>query len=207
MQSPVNKSTHHTRQTIKYVVVGLLSLVLTAAAFYTITFRHPLPHEVFLIVVLAAIQVALQAILLMHLDTGRRLYSVIFGFGCFLAIIIAIGTSAVITSGTPSQLGARSLATGNLSTGELLSNGKQIVMSQCISCHTVNGSGGKIGPNLNDVMAGKVNLVPGGKPTDPTWLTHWVSDPQAVWSGAAMPNLGLSTVQVEAVVKYLGTLR
>lgn len=189
-----------------YVAVGAVSLLLTAAAFYVILARGPFhPVDAYLILALAAVQVALQAFLFMHLATGRRLYPVLFGYGAFLAMVVALGSVAVVESGTPAQVGRRGLTAQNLSPGELVSQGKTIVTSQCVACHTVNGKGGTVGPNLNQVMAGRLNVVPGGQPTNQAWLARWVADPQAVWPAATMPDLGLSSVQVEAVVKYLAT--
>jgi heme/copper-type cytochrome/quinol oxidase subunit 4/cytochrome c2 len=206
MQAPAEHSPPPGASPWRYLAVGAVSLFLTAAAFYVILARGPMhPADAYLILALAAVQVALQAFLFMHLATGRRLYPILFGFGAFLAMVVALGSVAVVKSGTPAQLGRRQLGTQNLSPGELVSQGRSIVTSQCVGCHRVNGTGGSVGPDLNQVMAGKINVVPGGQPTNPAWLMRWVGDPQAVWPGARMPNLGLSAPQVEAVVKYLTT--
>ncbi|MHB1611543.1 MAG: hypothetical protein ACYCT0_07620, partial [Sulfobacillus sp.] len=56
------------------------------------------------------------------------------------------------------------------------------------------------------VFAGKVSaslLAPTSDPNNPTWLAQWIADPANVWSGAKMPNLGLSAPQVQGVVMYL----
>jgi cytochrome c2 len=120
------------------------------------------------------------------------------GSNLFLAIIIAWSIGYVITSYQPGTAHVKPL-----SYTQLLSMGQGIVTTTCEACHTVNGSGGVIGPDLNQVLAGKINLVPGGKPTNQKWLVEWISDPPAVWSGAKMPNLGLQPQQVQAVVDYL----
>lgn len=184
-----------------YVAVGVVSLVLTAIAFYVVysqaEFRH---YVVPIILVLAAIQVFLQTWLFMHLNTGRRLYQMIFGYGMFLALLVIFGSIEVLTSYKPPVAAPK-----KLSQAQMVALGTQIVTKQCEACHMVNGKGQTIGPNLNSVLAGSVNLVPGGKPTDSAWLTKWISDPQAVWSSATMPNLGLTPQQVSSVVLYLTT--
>lgn len=87
----------------------------------------------------------------------------------------------------------------------MITMGQSIITARCEVCHTVNGTGGKIGPDLNLVLAGKVlpGMVPGGQPTNKAWLIRWITNPQQVWSHAIMPPLGLSQVQVAAVVTYL----
>lgn len=182
-----------------YVVVGIASLILTAMAFYVVLTTTALkPHAVPIIVGLAIIQVFLQTFLFMHLREGRRVYTLFFGYGTFIAILAAWGIGYVLTSYTPPGV-----HTGPLTQAQLLAIGQTEVATTCTSCHIVNGKGGTIGPNLNLVLAGKLNLVPGGKPTDPHWLESWIADPQAVWSKALMPNLGLSPNKVKGIVLYL----
>jgi cytochrome c2 len=97
--------------------------------------------------------------------------------------------------------------TSTVSTAQLVSIGQSIITSKCEACHVVNGSGGNIGPNLDDVFAGKTlpGMVPNGHPTEASWLTQWVTDPQKVWPQATMPDLGLTAQQVQGVVAYLTT--
>ncbi|MCL6595630.1 MAG: cytochrome c [Firmicutes bacterium] len=96
---------------------------------------------------------------------------------------------------------------GGTSTAQLASMGATIVTAQCQACHVIGGKGQTIGPDLDKVMAGQTvpGMVPGGKPTDPTWLARWIANPQAVWPSATMPNLGLTPTQVQAVVAFLTT--
>lgn len=86
------------------------------------------------------------------------------------------------------------------------SEGQQIFESQCTGCHTIGG-GPMTGPDLEGV---------GDRQTS-DWLATWIADPQAVVDsgdahatqmvdqyGSVMPNMGLSSEQVSAVVDYLG---
>lgn len=66
----------------------------------------------------------------------------------------------------------------------------------CMVCHTINGAGGQIGPNLNGVA---------DRYSD-DWLRTWLRDPQAVRDGSRMPNFHFSDSEIEAVVEYLNTL-
>ncbi len=181
-----------------YLVIAVLSLVFTAIAFgLVLAVPHPPAYTVPVILVLAAGQVGMQVILFMHLKQGCSMYSIFFGYGVFMALVVVFGLGAVVTATTPGPPHVK------LSPAQLLAEGSGIVNNQCEACHTVNGKGAKIGPDLNQVMEGKVNLVPGGQPTNSAWLARWIADPQAVWPSATMPNLGLSSQQVQAVIAYL----
>lgn len=184
-----------------YVGIGVGSLILTAIAFYVVGSTTGLQHyEVPIIVVLAVGQLVLQVMLFMHLREGRQAYSMFFGYGAFLALLVAWGIGYVLTAYVPPTP-----KVPHLTQTELTALGGTIVTQQCESCHTVNGHGGVIGPNMNQVLAGTLNLVPGGKPTSSAWLLSWISDPQSIWPKALMPDLGLSPQQVQGVVDYLET--
>ena len=182
-----------------YWTVGIVSLVLTAIAFGVVLTNTALRHAALPIIVgLAVVQVGLQTFLFMHLREGRRVYSLFFGYGAVMAIIVGWGVGYVLTAYSPGSPPVQ-----HLTSAQLLAEGQHIVTTTCESCHTVNGVGAHIGPDLNQVLAGKLNVVPGGQPTNAKWLTQWISDPQAVWSSATMPNLGLQPQQVQGVVMYL----
>jgi heme/copper-type cytochrome/quinol oxidase subunit 4/cytochrome c2 len=181
-----------------YLVIAGLSILLTMVAFgLVLAVAHPPRYAVPVILVLAAIQVAMQVVLFMHLKQGRRMYSIFFGYGVFLALVVAIGLGVVMASAMPGPPVVK------LTPAQLVAEGGSIVQNQCEACHMVNGAGHRVGPDLNQVMEGKVNLVPGGQPQSSAWLARWIADPQGVWSAATMPNLGLTNQQVQAVVLYL----
>lgn len=69
--------------------------------------------------------------------------------------------------------------------------------SVCISCHAVEGYGGKVGPALDGVA----------DRFDAAYLRRWISDPQAVKPGTTMPNLGLPASDLDAITAFLSTLR
>lgn len=185
-----------------YVTVGIVSLILTAIAFLFVFNVASLRHFVVpVIVILAVVQVFLQVWLFMHLGTGRRLYQVIFGYGVVVALAVVFGSIEVLTSYVAPVAATTSTV---LKGPQLLAYGAQEVSGTCEVCHALNGKGASgPGPNLNLVLTGKLNLVPGGQPTDTAWLVKWISDPQAVWSKAIMPDLGLTPSQVQGVIDYL----
>jgi cytochrome c oxidase subunit II len=84
--------------------------------------------------------------------------------------------------------------------------GKQIVETVCSACHLVEDTAaqGRVGPELtnfanNDQIAGVVE-------NNEENLRAWLADPPAVKPGTAMPDLGLSQAQIDALVAYLYTL-
>ncbi len=80
---------------------------------------------------------------------------------------------------------------------EQLGRGMRIVHAKsCMVCHTINGTGGQIGPVLNGVV----------DRYGEAWLRDWLKDPQAIRQGSRMPNFRLSDDEVEAVIEYLKTL-
>ncbi|MGH2914638.1 MAG: cytochrome c oxidase subunit II [Solirubrobacteraceae bacterium] len=87
--------------------------------------------------------------------------------------------------------------------------GEQLFMGmQCASCHTIAGTPaqGGIGPDLTH-LATRSTLAAGEIPNDPHWLAAWIRNPQAIKPGTRMPDLGLGSTQIAAIVAYLGSLR
>jgi cytochrome c oxidase subunit 2 len=78
----------------------------------------------------------------------------------------------------------------------------------CSSCHTINGTkaAGMSGPNLSHFESRKSI---GGKvlENNPENLALWLHDPSKVKPGVLMPNLGLSTEQINALVAFLDSLK
>jgi mono/diheme cytochrome c family protein len=77
--------------------------------------------------------------------------------------------------------------------------GKQLyaVKYQCQSCHTIGGTGGYVGPNLNNA---------GGWLT-PTWIEAWLRNPQALIPDTIEPRRNFTEEEVKALTAYLMTLR
>lgn len=77
--------------------------------------------------------------------------------------------------------------------------GKQLyeVKYQCQSCHTIGGTGGYVGPNLNNA---------GGWLT-PAWIEAWLRNPQALIPDTIEPRRNFTDTEVQALTAYLMTLR
>jgi mono/diheme cytochrome c family protein len=77
--------------------------------------------------------------------------------------------------------------------------GKQLyeVKYQCQACHTIGGTGGYVGPNLNNA---------GGWLT-PAWIEAWLRNPQSLIPNTIEPRRNFTEDEVKALTAYLMTLR
>jgi cytochrome c len=99
-----------------------------------------------------------------------------------------------------------SIAAGSLSP-EAQKGANIIASSGCGTCHTIPGienADGLVGPPLNHMA--KRTYIAGVVRNSPEHMAQWVMDPQSIVPNTAMPNLGLSRKQANAVVAYLATL-
>ena len=87
--------------------------------------------------------------------------------------------------------------------------GQQVFMqSTCAMCHAITGTNAnaKRAPDLTRV-ASRQTLAAGAIRNDPTALTAWIADPQAIKPGTHMPANALPPSDMEALVAYLETLK
>ena len=74
-----------------------------------------------------------------------------------------------------------------------------LLATRCMACHTVNGDGGKEGPDLTHAA----------KRPDRTaeWFERWITDPSAVKPDAEMPAFGgrITDAELKAVSAWLAT--
>jgi cytochrome c2 len=74
----------------------------------------------------------------------------------------------------------------------------------CPTCHVipgVPGAVGKVGPSLNDLaqrsyLAGTLENSPGN-------LVHWIQHPQQIHPGTAMPEMGVTVSDAQAIAAFL----
>jgi len=84
-------------------------------------------------------------------------------------------------------------------TSAMVSLGKQLyeVKYQCQSCHTIGGTGGYVGPNLNNA----------GSWLTPAWIEAWLRNPQALQPDTIEPRRNFTEDEIRALTAYLMTLR
>lgn len=84
-------------------------------------------------------------------------------------------------------------------TPAMVAMGKQLyeVKYQCQACHTIGGTGGYVGPNLNNA----------GNWLTPAWIEAWLRNPQALQPDSIEPRRPLTDDEIRALTAYLMTLR
>ena len=78
----------------------------------------------------------------------------------------------------------------------------------CINCHAVAGTNanGRFGPDLTHLMS-RATIASGAAPNTPEKLRLWIQDPNKIKPGSLMPAMQLSDADLDAVVRYMETLR
>jgi nitric oxide reductase subunit C len=71
----------------------------------------------------------------------------------------------------------------------------QIFSQLCVTCHSLQGAGGTVGPALDGV----------GSRLDATYLSRWLHDPAALKPGTKMPKLPLTEEQITGLVTFLSS--
>jgi cytochrome c len=119
-----------------------------------------------------------------------------------LSVALAVlGLSLLLISALPGRTAAPATATNlapAVATAGDAAYGKALFSAKgCVTCHhhdAVPGSGAiQIGPDLTT------------RRLDPGYLRTWLKDPPAVKPGTEMPNLGLKSDEIEALVAFLNT--
>jgi len=78
----------------------------------------------------------------------------------------------------------------------------------CINCHAVAGTNanGRFGPDLTHLMS-RATIASGAAPNTAEKLRLWIQDPNKIKPGSLMPAMQLSDADLDAVVRYMETLR
>jgi cytochrome c oxidase subunit 2 len=88
-------------------------------------------------------------------------------------------------------------------------DGKQVFeRTACVNCHAVAGTSayGRFGPDLTHLMS-RVTLASGAAENTPENLRLWIQAPEAIKPGSLMPAMKLSDADLDAVVRYMASLR
>jgi cytochrome c oxidase subunit II len=96
--------------------------------------------------------------------------------------------------------------------GSLEQEGAEIFANQCTACHAIDGTenapeddSSLAGPNLTH-FASRTTFAGAIFENTPENLRDWIDNPPAMKPGARMPDYGLSSEEIDAVVAYLQTL-
>ena len=103
----------------------------------------------------------------------------------------------------------QSVPEGVTSTDPAVVEGRQVFeKNACMNCHTVQGTvaKGKFGPDLTHV-ASRDTIGSGAIENTPENLRKWIDDPNTLKPGALMPAMRLNDHDLDAVTKYMTTLR
>jgi cytochrome c oxidase subunit II len=78
----------------------------------------------------------------------------------------------------------------------------------CINCHTVRGTAanGRFGPDLTHLMS-RTTIASGAAENTADNLRVWLSEPDTIKRGSLMPAMKLSDDELEALVRYMQSLR
>ena len=103
----------------------------------------------------------------------------------------------------------QAVAEANLVRDPATAQGRELFLSlACAGCHTVRGTSahGTVGPELTHI-ASKPNIAGVLSPVNAENLHRWIGDPPAVKPGTVMPKLGLDDATIDALAKFLLTLK
>jgi len=78
----------------------------------------------------------------------------------------------------------------------------------CVNCHAVDGTPakGRFGPDLTHLMS-RHTIASGAAENSEEKLRLWIQNPDAIKPGSLMPAMKLSDADLDALVRYLMTLR
>ncbi len=96
-------------------------------------------------------------------------------------------------NGFPAKPPLGRVAAPIVTTGKSSMAKPEMFKSICAACHTVGGEGGSVGPAL-DTIGGKMEREA---------LKEWISDPQKIKPGTAMPKIPMTPEQLDEMVDYL----
>jgi cytochrome c oxidase subunit 2 len=78
----------------------------------------------------------------------------------------------------------------------------------CINCHAIKGTvaNGRFGPDLTHMMS-RQTIASGAAENTSANLRLWLATPDAIKPGSLMPAMQLNRVDLDALVRYLETLK
>src|SRR5262245_39663992 len=78
----------------------------------------------------------------------------------------------------------------------------------CINCHTIRGTAanGRFGPDLTHLMS-RATIASGAAENTDQNLRLWLKNPDAIKPGSLMPAMQMSDVELDALARYMASLR
>src|SRR5262245_60039913 len=93
--------------------------------------------------------------------------------------------------------------------GESVVAGRRIFeTTACINCHTIRGTvaNGRFGPDLTHLMS-RATIASGAAENTTENLRLWLKNPDAIKPGSLMPAMKMSDVELDALTRYMASLR
>jgi cytochrome c len=122
-----------------------------------------------------------------------------------LGAAVAVAAAVALAGGCNEQVRPQRAPTAAAGDPDI---GRDLIVSYgCGACHRipgVKGADGLVGPPL-DAM-GRRSFIAGELANSPENMVRWITDPQAVEPGVAMPNLGLTPDEARQIAAYLAGL-
>jgi cytochrome c2 len=87
------------------------------------------------------------------------------------------------------------------------SEARGLIATHCAACHVVPGvpeAKGRVGPSLAGIA--RQQILAGHFANDRMIMAEWITHPQAMLPGSAMPDTGLTDQQGAEIAAYLATL-
>src|SRR5262245_42930346 len=78
----------------------------------------------------------------------------------------------------------------------------------CINCHTIRGTvaNGRFGPDLTHLMS-RATIASGAAANTDENLRLWLKNPDAIKPGSLMPAMKMSDAELDALTRYMASLR
>lgn len=92
---------------------------------------------------------------------------------------------------------------------ERVATGRRVFeTTACINCHAIEGTvaNGRFGPDLTHMMSRKT-IAAGAAENTSANLRLWIDKPDAIKPGSLMPAMQLNPTELDALVRYLETLK
>ena len=80
--------------------------------------------------------------------------------------------------------------------------------TSCINCHTIRGTAanGRFGPDLTHLMS-RATIASGAAEITHENLRLWLKSPDAIKPGSLMPAMNMSDAELDALARYMASLR